>query len=512
MEDSFRNHVPTTSHKAAGSTTSRKDSTLTLDASGSKSLSHVSLKKIPLLINSGKMRKSAAIDVTLFLLKVGALEAVRRLSKARYPFVWSGLQALQVLCYPPLKWLQKWDPFSKLIKGVQMLSRPLLVLSIATTFSNHSGQNTFDSDDTENSDRSDHDAVPESRPELPPTQASIDRRDDGEAQPHQTSSDWLLDLYRELDNQGVHLPERINEDELCRFHTAANGDFSCLLTLVKKSIRWRETYRILSEEELDMFSNMVFWHGSDVKNRPCLIIRLVACISLPPSERPRFAQAIVSQVEHGILHLVDAENPQITVLVDCEGLSLRFPMQLLRSCSVTLQENYPNRLGCLFVIRLPPVGRVIAQTFIQVLRPATRQKLKIVGRAYKTTLSEYLQTFPSYLGGECACSRCSKLSNSHRQLPQFDEITNNRQLDGTGFERLGPDHEFGYANEGCERVLRSAVVGILMVWVLIALIAGIVDPESRPSLGEIYNWWGYFWICGFQLSLTTKSTYYQEST
>lgn len=74
----------------------------------------------------------------------------------------------------------------------------------------------------------------------------------------------------------------------------------------------------------------------------------------------------VSQVEHGMLHLVNAENPEVTVLVDCEGLSLRFPMQLLRSCSITLQENYPNRLGCLFIIRLPPVARVIAQTFIQV--------------------------------------------------------------------------------------------------------------------------------------------------
>ncbi|XP_076907697.1 phosphatidylinositol/phosphatidylcholine transfer protein SFH9-like [Bidens hawaiensis] len=488
MGDAFQNHVPTTNFKAASSATSKKDSKLTLDASSSKSFSHTSLKKIPLLLlNNGKMRKSAAIDVSLFLLKVGALETVRRLSKARYPFVWSGLQALQVLCYPPLKWLQRWDPFRNLIRGAHMLSRPLLVLSIATTFSNQSAQNGSNSDDIENSDRSDLNTVSESHPVLPPTQADINVTDDGEDQSHQASSNWLIDLYRELDKQGLCLPERINEDELRRFHTAANGDFSCLLVLVKKSIRWRETYRILSEEELEMWSNMVFWHGSDVNNRPCLIIRLVACISLPPGDRPRFAQAIVSQVEHGILHLVDAENPQITVLVDCEGLSLRFPMQLLRSCSVTLQENYPNRLGCLFVIRLPPVGRVIAQTFIQVLRPATRQKLKIVGKMYKNTLSEYLQTFPSYLGGECGCSRCSKLSNAHMQLPQFDEFTSNRQLnaDGVGFERFNPDHEFGDVNEGCERVLRAAVIGILMVWVLIALIAGIVDPESRPSLEVI---------------------------
>jgi hypothetical protein len=76
---------------------------------------------------------------------------------------------------------------------------------------------------------------------------------------------------------------------------------------------------------------------------------------------------VVSQVEHGVLHLVDGENSQIIVLLDCEGLSpLKVPMQMLRSCSSLLQDHFPNRLGCLFVIRLPPVVRVIAQTFIQV--------------------------------------------------------------------------------------------------------------------------------------------------
>lgn len=78
-------------------------------------------------------------------------------------------------------------------------------------------------------------------------------------------------------------------------------------------------------------------------------------------------QTAVSQIEHGVLHLVDTENPQITILLDCEGLSpLRFPMQIMRSCSSLLQDHFPNRLGCLFVIRLPPVVRVVAQTFIQV--------------------------------------------------------------------------------------------------------------------------------------------------
>lgn len=42
-----------------------------------------------------------------------------------------------------------------------------------------------------------------------------------------------------------------------------------------------------------MWSNMVFWHGCDVKHRPCLIVRIgLACSRLPPPDRPHFAQAV----------------------------------------------------------------------------------------------------------------------------------------------------------------------------------------------------------------------------
>jgi len=68
--------------------------------------------------------------------------------------------------------------------------------------------------------------------------------------------------------------------------------------------------------------------------------------------------------------LIDADNPQITVLVDCDGLSpVRIPMQMMRSCSSLLRDHFPNRLGCMFVIQLPASVRVIAQSFIQVSSP-----------------------------------------------------------------------------------------------------------------------------------------------
>jgi len=54
--------------------------------------------------------------------------------------------------------------------------------------------------------------------------------------------------------------------------------------------------------------------------------------------------------------------------MDCEGLTpFRFPLQMMRSCAVLLQDYYPNRLAALFVVRLPPIARMIAMTLFQVI-------------------------------------------------------------------------------------------------------------------------------------------------
>lgn len=75
----------------------------------------------------------------------------------------------------------------------------------------------------------------------------------------------------------------------------------------------------------------------------------------------------VSQVEYGIMTLVNKDDPRISVVLDCERIStLRFPMKMMKYCSTLMQDHYPNRLASLTVIRLPPVVRVLAQTFIQV--------------------------------------------------------------------------------------------------------------------------------------------------
>ncbi|KAG4974038.1 hypothetical protein AAZX31_11G137400 [Glycine max] len=429
-------------------------------------------------LTHGDFGSSAVGRVTFFLLKLAALETVRRFSRSKCPCVWRGLQGLQILVYPPFKWIQRWAPFRGLVKSMQVLSRPLLVLSIATVFTDQPQCSDGTSDCVAS-----HDS--EASAELSPAEANLNTSHceiDPEVLEYEN---WLTLLNQELENQGISLPERINDDELHRFYTASNNDSSCFLTSIKKTISWRDSYRFLSGEELETWSNMVFWHGSDFSHRPCLIVRLgIACRSLASEDRLQFAQAVISQVEYGVLHLVDASNPQITVLVDCEGLSpLRIPMKMLRSCSSLLLEHFPNRLGCLFIIRLPAIVRVIAQTFIQVLKPSTRKKLKLGGEVYRKVLYDNFPTLPSYLGGSCSCMRCSKIGNwdilqphatGTSRIDREEDISDNR-----GLPSLHQSNELdGHQTSNSDQLLRKAVISILVFWVFIALGAGIYDPGS----------------------------------
>lgn len=98
---------------------SRKSRRCLIVASRSKAFSKNAIRSVASLSQS-RIASGAVGQVTFFLLKVVALETVRRLSKSRCPFAWRGLQALQVLCYPPFKWIQRWTPFRGLVKGMQV--------------------------------------------------------------------------------------------------------------------------------------------------------------------------------------------------------------------------------------------------------------------------------------------------------------------------------------------------------------------------------------------------------
>ncbi|CAI9092441.1 OLC1v1027670C1 [Oldenlandia corymbosa var. corymbosa] len=333
----------------------KKQSITYLAASASKVLSQKTVQSI----TSAKqhLQGSGVVgDLVLFLAMTAALEVVRRFSKAKCPFVWRALQTLQAIHFPPFKWFQRWLPFKGLAKSTEKLSRPMLVLSIATLFSDEAGYSPGNSDGaTHSQDSSSPGAGSSSQTSRPEIGAS-------------TSENWLLQLDEELKKQGIERPERLGRDELLRFYAAVHGDFQKLIAAVKKTINWRQSYELLRPQELRAWSHLIFWHGHDTRQRPCLILRLgLACSTLQSSDMPLLVKAVVSQIEHGVLNLVKVEQPQIMVLMDCLGLSpLGFPINMMRSCATLLQDHYPNRLGSLMIVRLPHLARVVTQTLFQV--------------------------------------------------------------------------------------------------------------------------------------------------
>lgn len=90
-----------------------------LFASAPKRFSQYAHKNIASLGHASTWNRAAG-NMTLFLVKVAALEILRRFSMAKCPVVWRGFQSLQFLCYPPFKWIERWAPFRCLVKSLQV--------------------------------------------------------------------------------------------------------------------------------------------------------------------------------------------------------------------------------------------------------------------------------------------------------------------------------------------------------------------------------------------------------
>lgn len=124
----------------------------------------------------------------------------------------------------------------------------------------------------------------------------------------------------------------------------------------------------------------------------------------------------------------------------------------------------------------------------QTLEPATRNKLKIEGEMYQKVLSDYLPKLPSYLGGCCTCMKCSNIDHGNMLQTYATgtsrrdglEDTSDSDNDNEDSPTLHPCDELeGNLYGNYDQLLRTAIVGILIFWVFIALGAVVFDPSNR---------------------------------
>ena len=115
------------------------------------------------------------------------------------------------------------------------------------------------------------------------------------------------------------------------------------------------------------------------------------------------------------------------------------------------------------------------------MKPSTKQKLRFEGDSYKKTLAEFLQVVPAFLGGKCSCPQCEKPRNS--SVIQAGEGSKNQPRlvsvdDGSPVTDF--DEEEIPSAYSCENAIRAAIIGLLMVCIFIAFLAGMNDPASVP--------------------------------
>jgi hypothetical protein len=113
----------------------------------------------------------------------------------------------------------------------------------------------------------------------------------------------------------------------------------------------------------------------------------------------------------------------------------------------------------------------------QLLNQSTKQKLRFEGESYKKTLAEFLQIVPAFLGGKCNCSRCKKPRDGSFIMTG----EGSRSHISPGSTSPTTDMDFDEELElpspyTCENAIRAAIIGLLMVWIVIAFLAGMNDP------------------------------------
>lgn len=99
---------------------------------------------------------------------------------------------------------------------------------------------------------------------------------------------------------------------------------------------------------------------------------------------------------------------------------------------------------------------------------------------YQKVLYDYLAILPSYLGGCCTCMKCSKICMTNLQQPCATGTSNRlvweADINDDEDSLQHPSREFdGHPHGNFDHLIRTAIIGVLIFWVLIAFSAGIYD-------------------------------------
>nr|XP_020664277.1 SEC14-like protein 5 isoform X1 [Pogona vitticeps]XP_020664278.1 SEC14-like protein 5 isoform X2 [Pogona vitticeps] len=228
--------------------------------------------------------------------------------------------------------------------------------------------------------------------------------------------------------QETHKGKIPKDEHILRFLRARDFNIDKAREMLCQSLTWRKQYQvdyILETWRPPPLLEEYYtggWHYQDKDGRPLYILRLGQMDTkglVKALGEESLLRHVLSINEEGQRRCEENTNlfgrpiTSWTCLVDLEGLNMRHLWRpgvkaLLRIIEV-VEDNYPETLGRLLIVRAPRVFPVLWTLVSPFINENTRQKFLIYsGNNYQGPggLVDYLEKeiVPDFLGGECVCN------------------------------------------------------------------------------------------------------------
>ncbi|XP_045849434.1 SEC14-like protein 5 isoform X3 [Meles meles] len=228
--------------------------------------------------------------------------------------------------------------------------------------------------------------------------------------------------------QETHKGKIPKDEHILRFLRARDFHLDKAREMLCQSLSWRKQHQVdllLQTWQPPALLEEFYaggWHYQDIDGRPLYILRLGHMDTkglMKAVGEETLLKHVLSVNEEGQKRC-EGNTKQFgrpisswTCLVDLEGLNMRHLWRpgvkaLLRMIEV-VEDNYPETLGRLLIVRAPRVFPVLWTLISPFINENTRQKFLIYsGSNYQGPggLVDYLdkEVIPDFLGGECVCN------------------------------------------------------------------------------------------------------------
>ncbi|THG94765.1 hypothetical protein EW026_g6765 [Hermanssonia centrifuga] len=245
-----------------------------------------------------------------------------------------------------------------------------------------------------------------------------------------------LDKFRkELQDEEIFVPERMNDGMLLRFLRARKFDVPKAKEMLKSAEQWRKDFGVdeivknfdfKEKEEVDKYYPQ-YYHKIDKEGRPIYVERLgkldfKALYAVTTQERQ--LQRLVYEYEKFLTERLPACSQAVghpvetsCTILDLANVSLtnfyRVKDYVMAASSIG-QDRYPETMGKFYIINSPWAFSAVWSVVKPWLDEVTVAKIDILGSGYKDKLLAQIpaESLPKEFGGKCECPGGCSLSDA----------------------------------------------------------------------------------------------------